>query len=128
MAKEDLIPINKRPLEEQKLIRQKAAESRKRKQEKRKLMKEQLDTLLSLNVKNKDLKKQMKEMGFEEEDMNNQLALLINVFNQALRDSKDSIPAAQFIRDTNGQSPVQKQLTAQTDLESFIKTIEGDEF
>lgn len=128
MAKEDLIPINKRSPEEQKLIRQKATEARKRKQEKRKLMKEQLDTLLSLNVKNKDLKRQMKEMGFEEEDMNNQLALLINVFNQALRDSKDSISAAQFIRDTNGQSPVQKQVTAQTDFESFIKGIEGDEF
>lgn len=128
MAKEDLIPINKRSPEEQKIIRQKAAEARKRKQEKRKLMKEQLDTLLSLNVKNKDLKHQMKEMGFEEEDMNNQLALLINVFNQALRDSKDSIPAAQFIRDTNGQSPVQKQVTAQTDFESFIKALEGDEF
>ena len=128
MAKEDLIPINKRSPEEQQIIRQKAAEARKRKQEKRKLMKEQLDTLLSLNVKNKDLKKQMKEMGFEEEDMNNQLALLINVFNQALRDSKDSIPAAQFIRDTNGQSPVQKQVTAQTEFETFIKQIEGNEF
>ena len=128
MAKEDLIPINKRSPEEQQAIRKKATEARKRKQEQRKLMKEQLDTLLSLNVKNKDLKRQMKEMGFADEDCNNQLALLINVFNQSLKDSKDAIPAAIFVRDTNGQSPVQKQVTAQTDFEDFIKSIEGNEF
>ena len=128
---EKLIPLNKRSYEEMRAIQKKGNEVMKKKAEKRKLMKEQLDTLLSLKLSkknNKELYNRLSEAGFADGEIDNQLALLMNIFTQALQPTKESIQAAQFIRDTNGQSPTQKQLQVQTDLESYIKNIEGDEF
>lgn len=72
----------------------------------KRLMKEQLSMLLSLEVKNEKIKEQLKVLGIPEDDMNNQMALLVAMLNKA---TKGDIQAANFIRDTSGQKPVEIQ-------------------
>lgn len=71
----------------------------------KKAMREQLQTLLSLPVKDKTRKKDIKSLGLETEDIDNQAALLVSVFKKALR---GDVEAARFIRDTIGEGPTSK--------------------
>ena len=121
-----LIPINERPEEEQRKIREKSRQSRIRNNQQRKKMKEELELLLTLTTRNRDLKHEFKKRGLPEP--NEQTAILANMIAMASAPNKQAVSAASFVRDTVGESPTQKQLTVQTDFESFIKNIEGDEF
>lgn len=71
----------------------------------RKEMKEALKALLSLDIKNEKIKSTMKALGVPDADLNNQQAMLVAVFNEAL---KGNVQAAAFIRDTIGEKPVEK--------------------
>lgn len=124
--KEYLIPINERPIEEQREIRRKSNEARKRNNAERKKMKEELEMLLSLASRDRDIKHAFKEMGLPAPTQ--QQALLYNMMRMATAQNKQAVSAATFVRDTVGESPTQKQLQVQTDLEQYIKSIEGDEF
>ena len=124
--REYLIPINERPPEEQAEMRRKSVESRKRNLEQKRKMKEDLELLLSLKAKDRDLVHEFKKLGLPVPDMQTQI--LANMIQLASHPTKQAVPAAQFIRDTKGESPTQKQLTTQTDFETFIKQVEGDEF
>ena len=76
----------------------KSAEVRREK----KKMKDALKSLLKLPIKNGSLKDELKELGFEDEEMNNQLALLVAAYNRGLL---GDIKAIEFIRDTIGEKP-----------------------
>ena len=76
----------------------KSAEVRREK----KKMKDALKSLLKLPIKNGSLKDELKELGFEDEEMNNQLALLVSAYNRGLQ---GDIKAIEFIRDTIGEKP-----------------------
>jgi hypothetical protein len=52
------------------------------------------------------VKGKMAEMGFEEEDMTNQLHMILSVYKKAIQ---GDISAAIFMRDTAGEKPVDKQ-------------------
>lgn len=120
-----MIPLNQRSKEEQDAIRKKAAEAHTRKAAERKKMKEQLDLLLSLRLRNRSIKSQLREMGIV--DPNNQMGIMLNMINQALKDNKESVTAATFVRDTSDQKPKDTLVNVQTDFESYIQKLESDE-
>lgn len=76
----------------------KSAEVRREK----KKMKDALKSLLKLPIKSPGLKDELKNLGFEDEEMNNQLALLVSAYNRGLQ---GDIKAIEFIRDTIGEKP-----------------------
>lgn len=71
----------------------------------KKTMKEQLNLLLSLSIKNEKTKDQLKSLGIEEDDMNNQMALIIAQYQKAL---KGDTQAFNTLRDTSGQQVANK--------------------
>lgn len=73
---------------------------------KKKKMRELVQTLLSMPTKFNKVKEKMAEMGFEEEDMTNQLHMILSVYQRAI---KGDISAAIFMRDTAGEKPAEKQ-------------------
>lgn len=81
-----------------------SAESRK----KRKAIKEQMELLLSLPLKNEKAKKQLSELGIEESEMTNQMAMIIKMYQTALSGGKSSVSAFNSIRDTIGEGITQQ--------------------
>ena len=66
-------------------ISMKGVQARIEKSKARKAMKEQLEFLLSLDVKSKKAQLILKEMGIDqEEDMNNQMLLMVSLFKKGL--------------------------------------------
>lgn len=120
-----MIPMNQRPKEEQDALRKKAVEARLKKAAERKKMKENLELLLSLRLHNRSLKASLREMGIENPD--NQMGIMLNMINQALKDNKESVAAATFVRDTSDQKPKDTLVNVQTDFESYIQKLESDE-
>lgn len=88
-------------VEEQKKGGIKSGEARR----KRKAIKEQMELLLSLPLKNKKVKDQLSELGIPEDEMTNQMAMVIKVYQTVLNGNKNSIQAFNSIRDTIGEKP-----------------------
>ena len=76
----------------------KSGESRRRKRDMRKAA----QLLMGLDIKSPKLQEQVKGYGLEDEDVNNQMAVLVSMFVQA---TKGNVRAAEFIRDTMGENP-----------------------
>ena len=71
----------------------------------RKAMREQLEMLLNLPLKNEQMKEKLKELGIKKEDMNNQMAMTVSMYHQAL---KGNPKAYELIRDTIGEKPIEQ--------------------
>ena len=71
----------------------------------RKALREQMIMLLSLPLKNDKIKDKLKELGIKESDMNNQMAMSVSMYQQAL---KGNPKAYELIRDTIGEKPVEQ--------------------
>ena len=67
---------------QQRAIASKGGKASQEARKKRKTMKEQAELLLSLAVKNPKLKKAMSELGIDEDEQNNQMAMIISVMNK----------------------------------------------
>lgn len=78
-----------------------SGEARRRK----KALKEQLDLLLSLPVTNTKTKNKIKKLGIEEDDIDNQMAMTVSIYQKA---SKGNVKAYELIRDTLGEKPIEK--------------------
>ena len=117
--------------EARKAAHAKSVETRKRNNARRKAMKEQFETLLKCRLsKNSSIKKKLKEMGIEDDELNNQMAIVYNMFLEASRGKGSSaVSAATYVRDTIGEKPTDKTLNVETDFESYIASLESnDEF
>ena len=79
--------------------------SGKAKQQK-KLIKDNIALLLSLPIKNSKTKEQLKQLGIDDTEMNNQMALVIAMYQKAL---KGDVSAFNTLRDTLGQKPIEVQ-------------------
>lgn len=100
---------------------------------KRKAMREQLETILSMPVTLKDengnkLIDKYKKLGINETDIDNQMAISIELFLTAISDSKSKIQAIKEIREIIHDTEVEEQnkeirVTIINDLEDY----EGDE-
>lgn len=86
---------------------------------KKKSMKEAASSILSLNV-TEDMKRTLKKMGVEDEDLIMQTAALVSVLQKAL---KGDIRAAEFLRDTAGENPNTVNIKIEKEADPFTKSI-----
>lgn len=101
---QNLRPQNKRTKDEQRKIAKKGGIASGESRRKRKAMKEQLETILSMPVTLKDEKgtkliDKYKGLGISEADIDNQMAISIELFLTAISDSKSKIQAIKEIRE-----------------------------
>lgn len=108
MAKEDIVEhqFDNLTAERQQEIASMGGKASAEARKQRKTMKEQAELLLSLAVKNPKLKKTMSDLGIDEDEQNNQMAMIIAVMNKAI--SKGDIQAFNSLQATIGEKPVEK--------------------
>lgn len=119
MNEDNLKPMNERTKEEQRRIARMggiaSGEARRRK----KTLKEQFDLLLSLPVKpdgkiGKRIKEVADDLGIPVEELDNQMAMCINMFSNSM--SKNPTQAFASIQATIGEKPVEEiKVTKSTD-------------
>ena len=127
-GEENLIPFTERTEEEQREIARKggiaSGIARRRKRD----MKEAVDLLLSLPCKLKtqngdSIREMAKELGIDEDEIDNQMAVAISMFIVASAGGKNSVGAATFLRDTVGDKP-KEEIEISTDTDETIKEVD----
>lgn len=104
MANEqNLIPFNKRTEREQREYAKKGGQKSGEVRRQRKAMKEQMETLLALpfNLKDKNgnhLSNFFRELGIDEDNIDNQMAMMISLWKTAIGGGKNQVTAFQEIR------------------------------
>lgn len=104
MANENnLIPLNKRTKSEQREYAKKGGQKSGEVRRQRKAMKEQMEMLLSLpfNVKDRQgrsIAKSLSELGIDEDKIDNQMAMMIALWQTAMKDGRNQVSAFQEIR------------------------------
>jgi len=98
----NLIPQSERTKEEQRKIARKGGIASGKARRRKKLIKEQLGLLLSLPLKDENAKKKLKQLGIDADNLDNQMAMIISIWNKAL---KGDVQAFNSIRDTVGEKP-----------------------
>lgn len=95
MANEsNLIPqAHKLTLEEQSMGGKKSGEARR----KRKLIKEQMELLLSLPVKDKKGKEILKKLGINNKDIDNQMLMIVAQYNKAIKGDMEAFKLFQNV-------------------------------
>ncbi len=99
---DNLIPQSKRTKEEQRKIAIKGGIASGKARRKKKLIREQLELLLSLPLKDENAKKKLKQLGIDADNLDNQMAMVISIWNKAL---KGDVQAFNSIRDSVGEKP-----------------------
>lgn len=108
--------FNKIDKEEARKIQSMGGKASSKVRRERKAMKEQLEILLSLPLQNKKLKSQIAELGIEDTEINNQMAIIISLYQEAM---KGNTKAWELIRDTIGEKPIDKQEIKEITTEWF---------
>ena len=99
---DNLIPFTELTEEEQRKIAIKGGIASGEARRKKKLIKEQLELLLSLPLKDENAKRKLKQIGIDADNLDNQMAMIISIWNKAL---KGDIQAFNSIRDSVGENP-----------------------
>lgn len=108
MANEqNLIPFNKRTKKEQREYAKKGGQKSGEVRRQRKAMKEQAELLLSLpfNLTDKngnELKEVLKKLGIDENNVDNQMAMIVALWKTALGNGRNQVSAVQELRDIIG--------------------------
>lgn len=102
---ENLNKFNEMPRERMLEIQKMGTEASRKKREERKQMKEQLESLLTMPITRGEIKGKLANFGIKEDEMTNQMAITIALFQEAL---KGNTKAYEIIRDTIGEKPVEK--------------------
>ena len=102
---ENLIPFTERSKEEVRELNRKGGIASGIARRRKKNMKECLQLLLSLDVKNPKVREQLAKLGIEDEQMTNEMAMMVSALNKA---TKGDIQAMNFVRDTSGQQVANK--------------------
>lgn len=84
----------------------------------RKAMKEQMEMLLSLPLKNDRAKAKFKELGVDTNDMNNQMALIVATYQKAL---KGDMQAMNVVRELVGERVQQVEIN--TNIDDKVKEL-----
>ncbi len=135
MSNENLIPFNERTEEEQRELAKQggiaSGEARRRKRD----IKNTLDILLSkpFKLKNKGSKSiinQIKSLGIDENEIDNQMAMAYSMFLMTLTGGKGAVNAFNSIRDTLGEKPQEKiGIVGQLTYEEALKKVsDRDEY
>ena len=102
---DNLIPFTELTEEEQRKIATKGGIASGKARRKKKLIKEQLELLLSLPLKDENAKRKLKQLGIDADNLDNQMAMIISIWNKAL---KGDIQAFNSIRDSVGEKPIEQ--------------------
>ena len=102
---ENLVSLADRTTEEKREIGIKGGKASGEARRRKKNMKECLQLLLSLDVKNPKVREQLAKLGIEDEQMTNEMAMMVSALNKA---TKGDIQAMNFVRDTSGQQVANK--------------------
>ncbi len=120
-----IIPNSERTPEELHAITVKGGIASGKARREKKLMKEQLEMLLSLPLKNKAIKDGIKQLGIKIEDINNQMAIVLALYRKAL---KGDTKAFELIRDTIGEKPQDNiNLNGNLDINNPYKDLTTEE-
>lgn len=104
-GEENLIPFNELTKEEQRELAKKGGKKSGEVRREKKLIKDQLNLLLSLPLKDPKAKKQLQSLGIDVDNLDNQMAMVISMWQKAI---KGDVQAFNSIRDTVGEKPVEK--------------------
>ena len=118
---ENLIPLNKRTQRERKEISTKGANATNEQKRQRKAMREQMEMLLKLPPINAQAKQKIKELGIDEKEIDNQMLLMVTIFNKAM---KGDIQAVNVVRELTGERIQQAEV--QIKQPTFIDDLEDD--
>ena len=89
---------------------------------KRKAMKEQMEMLLTLPVKSSRTKEVLKKLGIKSTEMNNQMALIVALYQTALKGGKNSVTAFNTIMEMTEE---QEKATGKETLEKLDEVLKG---
>lgn len=98
---ENLIPINKRTKNEQREYRKKGGQKSGEVRRQRKAMKAQMEMLLTLPFKQKKQLKFIKDLGLEDENIDNQMALIVAMYGKALKGDVQAFNTIREITEDN---------------------------
>lgn len=99
---DNLIPMSKRSKDEVRKIGARGGVKSGEARREKKRMKECINILLNLDVKNAKARETLRALGITDDDMTNEMAMMASVMNKAM---KGDIQAVNFLRDTSGQMP-----------------------
>lgn len=92
---------------------------------KRKAMQEQMEMLLSLPVKNTKLKGQLKKIGIKSDDIDNQMALIVSLYQTALKGGRNSVQAFNAIKEMSEQKEKETDKETLNKLDDVLKELGG---
>ena len=102
---DNLIPFSELTESEQRKIASKGGKSSGKARRRKKLMREQIELLFSLPIQDENIKANLKKLGINPKNIDNQMAMIIALWKKSLR---GDVSAATFLRDTVGEKPVEK--------------------
>ena len=117
MAREtNIVPqAHKLAVEQQSMGGKKGAENKR----KRKALKEQMELLLTLPLTDERAKKQFESMGIDADNMDNQMAMVVKTYAQAL---KGNINAVNVIREIIGERVV--EVNVNNNIDDKVKELD----
>lgn len=118
MAREDLIPLNKRTKDEQKKIASMGGKASGKARRKRKTLKENMNALLELVPSNARDYNKLVKAGIELEDIDNSQLITLALFNEA---KNGNIQAIKELRDLIGEGKEENDSGKLTELIEGLK-------
>ena len=109
MANEqNLVPFTEMTEKQQREIASMGGKASQEARRKKKLIKDQMELLLSLPLKDKKAIKELEDLGVDTENIDNQMAMVISMWKTALRGGKAGVDAFNSIQASVGEKPVDK--------------------
>ena len=130
---ENLIPQNNRTKTEQRAIATAGGKASGVARRQKKTLRELAEMLGQLKVTDEKVVAKMKEAGLEPDSFTHDMAIMVKQYELAEKDDMKSTSAAQFIRDTKGESPKAQELNINADIKSITinfgnkKVVDGEE-
>ena len=104
-GKENLVSLADRTTDEQREIAKKGGKKSGEVRRQKRTLKEQMETLLSLPVKDENTRKFIESLGIDPDTIDNATAITLSIYQEAL---KGNTKAYELIRDTLGEKPSDK--------------------
>lgn len=121
MANEqNLITMADRPKEEVRELARKAGRASAAAKKKRKAMRQQMELLLSLPLKDKEIKEKIKSLGIDDDNMDNQMGLIVSTYTKAMLGDMN---AMNIIRELVGEKVIEVKVDAAID--SNVKELQS---
>ena len=118
MANEqNLIPFNKRTESEQREYARQGGKKSGEVRRQRKAMREQMELLLSLPVKDAKNKAFMEQLGIDEDNMDNQMLLIMSVFSKAMKGDLEAFREIKGVINDMGSNNTSDRIMIVDDLD-----------